>query len=80
MLCERADLQTLIQLPYKDRHVDLEEEVWCPVGHISSSFLFHTFIQCMHISEKYSLFLLFACKVRCVFGFAAFVVVTGIVN
>ncbi|KAI0231198.1 nucleoporin 160 [Lamellibrachia satsuma] len=27
VLCERADLQTLIQLPYKDRHVDLEEEV-----------------------------------------------------
>ncbi|KAK2174344.1 hypothetical protein NP493_810g00006 [Ridgeia piscesae] len=27
VLCERADLQTLVQLPYKDRHVDLEEEV-----------------------------------------------------
>ena len=27
VLCERSELQTLVELPYKDRHVDLEEEV-----------------------------------------------------
>ena len=27
ILCDRSELQTLVELPYKDRHVDLEEEV-----------------------------------------------------
>lgn len=27
VLCDKSDLQTLIELPYRDRQVDLEEEV-----------------------------------------------------
>ena len=27
VLCERGELQTLVDLPYKERNVDLEEEV-----------------------------------------------------
>lgn len=27
VLCERGELRTLVHLPYRDRHVDMEEEV-----------------------------------------------------
>ena len=60
VLCERADLQTLVQLPYKDRHVDLEEEV--SKLHLSQVLM----STCLFLSSVTSLCIIKLCKEVCI--------------